>query len=67
MMKIWIKSSKLNISQRLTNKARLILKKGWWSDLEILEICRQVNREENTQRVFPKGIEAQNIEKSNHH
>ena len=33
------------------------------SDLEILEVEKQVNREEHTQREFPKWIETQNIEK----
>ena len=30
-------------SQKLANQARTILMKGWFSDLEILEICEQLN------------------------
>ena len=32
-------------------------------DFEILEICGMVNQEEHTQRIFPRQIETQNIEK----
>ena len=29
-----------------TDQARMILKNGWFSDFEMLEICEKVNREE---------------------
>ena len=38
----------LTASQRLANQARMILKKDWFSDLQILKIFWQVNREEFT-------------------
>ena len=47
MMEIWTESAK----QRLANQVRLILKKGLLSDLEILEICGQKNREEHNQKL----------------
>ena len=37
-------------SQRLPDQARLVLKKGYFSESEILEMCGQVNRKEFTQR-----------------
>ena len=50
MIEIWAESARFNItSQKLADQARIILKKGWFSDLEILEIYEQVNREENQQ------------------
>ena len=57
MMEIWSESAKFN-----TNQAKLILKEGWLPELEILEICEQVNREEYTQKEPLKQIETQNIE-----
>ena len=51
VMNTWIESAKFNITnQRLANQVRVILRKGWFSDLEILEICGLVNREEYTQK-----------------
>ena len=63
MMKSWTEPTKLNTSHRLTNQARLILKKVLLSDLDIREMCRQLNREDYTQREPPKRIETQSIEK----
>ena len=48
MVEIWRGYAKFNTSQRFVGQARSILKKGWWSDIEILEICGQVNREKPT-------------------
>ena len=62
MSEIWTESAKFDTIHRLVDQARLILKKGWLSDLEILEICGQVNREEHIQRKPHKRIETQNIE-----
>ena len=61
-MEIWKESSEFNVNQWLAQQARFVLKKGWLFDVDILEICGQVNREEDTQREFPKQIETQNIE-----
>ena len=50
MIKIWTESARFNAtSRRLAKQARMILKKGWFSDLELQEICKQVNREEYQQ------------------
>ena len=43
----------------------MILKKGWLSDLKILKICEQVNREEYIQQEPPTQIETQNIDNQN--
>ena len=45
--------AKFNTSQRIANQAKMILKKDWLFDLEVLEICWQLNREEQSQREFP--------------
>ena len=34
-------------SQRLADKVRTIIKKGWFSDLEILEIHQKTNKQDN--------------------
>ena len=50
MKEIWAESARFNrTTQRLADQARIILKKGWISDLEVLEICKQVNTEEYSQ------------------
>ena len=43
-------------------KEWLAFKKVWFSDQDILVICRQVNHEKHTQRVLPKRMGRQNIE-----
>ena len=50
MMKFWSESAKFNTSQRLVNQARLLLflKNDWLLELEIIEICGQVDRKEHT-------------------
>ena len=56
MINILAESAKFKAtSQRLADQMELILKKGWLSDLEILEICGPVNHEEYTQRIHPKN------------
>ena len=42
----------------------MILKKGWFSDLEILKICEPVSCEDNPLE-SPKWAETQNIENQN--
>ena len=51
MIEIWAESVRFNAaSQRLANQARMIfLKNGWFSDLEKLEIWKQVNRQKYDQ------------------
>ena len=46
MKEIWTDSTRFNTSEKLADQKRMILKKGLFSDLEILEICGQINREE---------------------
>ena len=43
------------------NQARMILKKWSFHNLETLDICGLVSREENTQQDFHKGAEKQNL------
>ena len=50
MIEIGAECTRFNTTnKRLADQARMILKKGWFSNFEILEICQQVNREENQQ------------------
>ena len=44
------------------NQPKFILKKGWLSDLETLEVRGRVNREQHTQKEFRNRIETPNIE-----
>ena len=55
IIEIWAESA---------DQARIILKKGWFSDLELQEICDQVNREEYEQDL-PSRIKILNTEKPN--
>ena len=50
MIKIYAECTRFNTtSQGLADQVRMILKKGWFSDLEILKICGQLNSEEYEQ------------------
>ena len=49
-------------SAKFADLAKMILKKGWFSYLEILEICHHVNSEECKQEL-PIRIETLNAEK----
>ena len=62
MLEIWVYSTRFNTSQRLSYQARVILKKGWFSDFETLKISGYESRQENEQ-VPPTRIEIQNNEK----
>ena len=49
MTEMWREYGKFDTkSKRLVEQTRLILKKGWLSNLEILKIYGQVNRQEHT-------------------
>ena len=69
MIKIWTESFKSDTSQRIADQATMILKKGWFSDIEILEICGEVSREgypqENPKQAW-RNIENQNIKEPSH-
>ena len=41
----------------------MILKKSWFSDLEIVEIFGQVSHEEHAQEEHPKRAETKNTDK----
>ena len=46
MIEIWEKCNGFQTrSQKLADQVRMIIKKGWFSDTEILEIHQQINRE----------------------
>ena len=64
MIEIWTESTRLNkTSQKLADQTKKNLKRGWSSDLEILEIFEQINSEEY-ELDLPTRIETQHTEKS---
>ena len=78
MIEIWAECTRFNTtSQRFGDQARMILKKGCFSKLGILEIYQQINREEywkdpttryetlNIKKQEPSRIETQNNENRN--
>ena len=46
MMEIWQELSIFQTSQRFADQVRTILKKGWFSELEIIEIHQKINDQE---------------------
>ena len=64
-MEIWKESARFYTSRRLADFAIMILKKSWLSDLEILAICRLINREEYTQEELATRIETHYTENQN--
>ena len=51
MIEIWQKCASFQTSQRLANQVRTIIKKGWFSDLEILEIHQKINNKQDNNTV----------------
>ena len=51
MIEVWRESTKSNTSQRLAGQTRLILKKRWMSEVDVVEIMvnriKQMQREQN--------------------
>ena len=45
MMEIWQECSTFQTSQRLADQVRTIVKKGWFSDLELLEIHQKTHKQ----------------------
>ena len=43
MIEFWKKITRFQKSQRLNGQTWMMIKKGWFSDLEILEIHQQIN------------------------
>ena len=54
MINIWGEFYRFKTSQRLAGQAWMIIKQGWFSDLEILEIHQQINGE--TCQQYPNTI-----------
>ena len=54
MMEIWQELSNFQTtSQRLADQVRTILKKGWFSDLEILKIHQKINNQQSSGNKLP--------------
>ena len=52
MIEIWKECASFQTtSERLADQVRTIIKKGWFSDLKILEICQKTNNEQDTNTV----------------
>ena len=52
MIEIWQECASFQtISQRLADQVRTIIKEGWFSDLEILEIYQKINNEQDSNTV----------------
>ena len=49
MIEIWKECARFKTSQRFASQVWTIIKKGWFSDFEILEIHQQINRESRQQ------------------
>ena len=52
MIEIWQECASFQTtSQRLTDQVRTIIKIGWFSDLEILEIYQKTNNEQDSNKI----------------
>ena len=52
MIEIWKECASFQTtSQRLADQVRKIIKKGWFSDLEILEIHKKIDNEQDSNTV----------------
>ena len=52
MIEIWEEYASFQIiSQRLADQVRTIIKKGWFSDFETLEIHQKINNEQDSDSV----------------
>ena len=52
MIEIWEAAANFNTrNQRLEDHIKMILKKGWFSDFEMMEINRQLSREKYDQQL----------------
>ena len=45
MIEMWANSVWYNTSQMITDQTKIIWRKCWFSELEILKVCEQINRE----------------------
>ena len=62
MIEIWAESGRFDKSKKLVDQARMILKKGCFFDLEILEICIHLSRAEYSQEEPPIRFETHNTQ-----
>ena len=51
MIEIWQECADFQTSQKLADQVRTIIKKGWFSDLEILKIHQKINNEQDSNTV----------------
>ena len=51
MIEIWQECANFQTIQRLADHVRTIIKKGWFSDLEILKIYQKINNEQDSNTV----------------
>ena len=58
-------SNFLTTSQRLADQVRTIKKKGWFSELEIIEIHQKINDQERSNNTLP-GTNKNSPSKMNH-
>ena len=66
MIEIWPECSSFQItSQRFADQVRTIIKKGWFSDLEILEIHQKTQKQDSTIPVTSSGSTKNNIPEMN--
>ena len=59
MVEIWKECASFQTSERLPDQVRTIIKKGWFSDLEIIEIHQKMNNEQVSNIVPGASINAQ--------
>ena len=64
MMEIWQELSNFHsTSQRLADQVRTIMKKGWFTELVIIEIHQKINDQERSNNTLPG---TSNINKQKH-
>ena len=51
MIEIWLEYASFKTSQRPADQVRTIIKKGWFSDLDILEIHQKINNKQGNYTV----------------
>ena len=57
MLEIWQELSNFQTtSQRLADQVRTIIKKGWFSDLEIIEIHQKINDQQSGTNTLPSTL-----------
>ena len=69
MIEIWQECSNFQTtSQRLADQVRTIIKKGWFSDLEIIDIHQKINNQQGNNTVpDTSNINKNSPTENNHH